>query len=898
MKDPFSSQNWGQSSKVKAIFGGWAQFVAARASLVCAAFFLLTVGLAIYAASHLGIDTSNERLLIPGPEYLEARERYRDAFPHSGKELLIVVESATPETTRDAAAELFDRLNEMPEIFRTLEWPGESQFLRENRLLYLVLDEIEDITNRLARAQPFLARLAGDTSLPRLFGTLELALDPDLAEADIELDPILYQLEQSLTMARTGQPHLLSWTEVMAGESSGPDLRRQFLIAYPDMDNRQWLSAAAAVETIREVEKELQLAERFGATVRLTGSVALAYDERLTIVNDGRSVAVMAMVMVAIVLALGLRSGRLILASLITLIVGLCCTAAFAAATVGSLNMISVAFAGLYIGLGIDYAIHYCLRFRKNLDDGCTRDEALGQTSIMLGPTLLVCAISTMIGFYCFIPTAYRGLSELGLIAGSGMLISLVLSLSLLPALIKLLGFRRASGNASKIGLNWIRPLASAPDHFRTPYRLLAILLTVLGLLALPLVTFDSNPLNLRSPHSEAVITLNEIDDDPRVNLRSVNVLAEDKEQAADLAARLQALGMVDKVVLADDLIPAQQDEKLAMLSDLSLILGLDTFGADNFSVQTRSEEQNSAALKQLLDTLQQVERSGAEENLAATIRDFLSYEESLAADEAKALWQQLEKGMLTTLPTAIGQLLESLQADLVTADSLPQELRAKWIGGQGERRLQIIPVEQAESGAGKSEFVEQIYSVTDRATGRPVSEHIAGEAISSSFRVAMVIALAAIAVVVYTATRQVIDTLRILGLLLLTALLTTAVTVPLGLDFNFANVIAIPLLLGLSVDTTIHLVDRWRKGGVSAASLLLTTTNRAVIVSALTTMCSFSNLAFADHRGMASMGLLLFAGTCLMLFINMQILPALLPSRAREIGNSKLSGSDNPTVN
>ncbi len=840
---------------------------------------MVTVALAVFAAMRLGIDTSNERLLVHNSEYQQAQDQYREAFPHSGKELLVVVEAQTPETARSAAAELYQHIKSLPEVFPQAEWPGESEFLRENRLLFLDLEEIEDITNRLAEAQPFLARLADQTSLPRLFETLELALDPDLDEVDIEVEPVLSRIADTIRSINRGTPQRLSWSELMAGDTGNVEMRRQFLLVYPNLDQGRWLSAAAAVTEIRNAAEKLQLFENHGAVVKLSGSVALAYDERLTIIGDGRTIAVLALLMVAGVLALGLRSGRLIVVSLISLLVGLCLTAAFAAATVKSLNMISVAFAGLYIGLGIDYAIHYSLRFRKNLDEGYSLEDALERTSVMLAPTLLVCAISTMIGFYCFIPTAYRGLSELGLIAGTGMLISFLLSITLLPAIIRISGFQRTSAPDKLLSMTWLKPLANAPDRFRAAYRVAAIVITLLGILALPFVIFDSNPLNLRSPETESVRALNEIEDDPRLNLRTVNVLADNPQAESELAAQLERLSTVEKVRRPDNLVPAEQDTKLAMLADLSLILGIDYYGEDQYHIQPASIQQVTAALEKLQVALEASGQLGAGRELATEIGSLLERVADASPEEKALLLQQLQTGLLATLPPAITQLQTSLQADYVTLDSLPDDLRNKWISEDGERRLQVIPADSTDTFSRKK-FIDEVYTVTEQATGRPVSEQLAGDAIVSSFRVALVIALAAITGVVYFAMRKLRDTLRILGLLILTALLTTSVTVPLGLAFNFANVIAIPLLLGLSVDTTIHLVARWRKGGVTAAGLLATTTNRAVLVSAFTTMCSFSNLAFADHRGMASMGLLLFAGTCLMLLINLQILPALLPPK------------------
>ena len=865
-----------------ALIARWSRLPLRRPALVVAACGLAAVLLAAYAAMNLGIDTSTDKLMQPDGAYREARDAYRAAFPGSGRELVIVVEARTPEMAHAATSELHAWLRARPELFAEIEWPGEGEFFRRNRLLYLDRAQIESLTDRLALAQPLLARLADEPTLPRLFDTLQLATDRESSQVELDVAPILDAVADSMRSVRLGGRDALSWSELMAGESVDIDRRRQILLLYPSLDSGRWLASATAVEAIREAAAELDLEARFAADVSLTGPVALAYDERRTLTDDGTTIAVLALLMVACVLAVGMRSARLIVVSLACLAGGLAATAAFAAATVGSLNMISIAFAALYIGLGIDYAIHYCLRFRENLDAGNSLDDALAATTAMLAPTLLVCAASSAIGFYCFIPTAYKGLSELGLIAGTGMLVSFLLSVTALPAAIKLSGFRRTARPGALLPLAWLRPLAMAPERHRPAYRVAALVLVALGISALPIVDFDSNPLNLRSPESESVSTLQRIEDDPRFQLRSVNVLARDAAEERRLSRQLESLSLVGKVTGPADLVPADQDEKLALLFDLALILGPGALPDVVEPGRPRPPPESAAALRALAATLRAYPSASAGRELGAEIGRFLAASESLPPGARAGLWQRLRHALLATLPPAVEQLGASLQAARVSEDNLPQSLRAKWIGLAGQRRLLVAPSESLDARAGQGEFVEQIRSVTAMATGRPVAEHAAGESIAGSFRQALAIAIAAIALVVLSVFRRIGDSLRVLGILMFSALLTTAATVPLGLSFNFANVIAIPLLLGLSVDTTIHLVERWRQGGVSVSGLLETTTARAVVISALTTMCGFSNLAFADHRGIASMGLLLFAGTLIMLASNLQILPALLPARPR----------------
>jgi len=221
--------------------------------------------------------------------------------------------------------------------------------------------------------------------------------------------------------------------------------RRQFIILDPILDYATFSGGAAHIEAIHRITNELGLHEASGVRVRLTGEVVLNY-ENLLAVNKGMGLTTLiSFLLVAIALVIGLRSGKLVFASLVTLLLGFIWTLGFAIAFVGRLNLISVAFGVLFIGLSIDYSIQYCIRYRELMASGLGHHEAIVGTAKGLGISLLVCTLAAAIGFYSFLPTPYTGVSELGLIAGTGMLINLFSTLTVLPALLTLLPLKKTA---------------------------------------------------------------------------------------------------------------------------------------------------------------------------------------------------------------------------------------------------------------------------------------------------------------------------------------------------------------------------------------------------------------------------------------------------------------------
>ncbi len=850
-------------------FGAWAALAFRRWPWVLVLTLVVTAAAGVYTSRHLGFHTDTAELLSPELPFRQTVERFQAAFPQLDDSLLLVLEAPTPEQAEQAAASLASRLAGMPGTARDVFHAEGLEFFRRQGLLFQDPDELSRLAERLVDAQPLLARLLDDTTLSGFLDLLaEAAEREDLGSE--ALAPVYRGLTR--TLESDGRSPL-SWRELMAGTSAQGSYR-SLVVVQPQLDYGRVDAGAEAIAGVRSAARDLQLQARYQARLGITGKAALAHDELQTVVLGAKIAGLAALAAVLVVLYLGLRSLRLVAAAVAALAVGLALTAGFATLAVGHLNLISVAFAVLYVGLGVDYAIHFLLRQRELAALGAALPEAVAGTGRDLGTSLALCTVTTAIGFSAFVPTDFLGVSELGIIAAGAMVISLVVTFSLLPALLALLR-PVPRGVAPGAGGRALGRLLALPRGRPRTVRAAALALGLAALSALPLARFDYNPLNLRDPAAESVATMNALLGEAAGPWSAV-ALADGPDQARDHAQRLRALAPVDKVVTVFSFVPEDQDAKLAILADLPLLLGPDLlFGAP--ALGSSAAKQVRSAAGRLESALAAATVPGAE-GLAAALAALRQRLEPLPPPARQQAVSALEQAALGTFPPAISRLQEALTAQPVTLEALPESLRSRWVSPAGLHHLQISAREDLRSPQPLEAFVEAVRSVAPAATGAPVLHLESARAVTGAFQQALVLALAGISAVLLLVLRSLRLTAVVLTPLLLGGLLTIAAMVALGIPFNFANVIALPLLLGVSVDNGVHMVHRDRLQG--GGDLLRTSTARGVLFSTLTTLCGFGNLSLSPHPGTASLGLVLTLGLGVALACTLLLLPALLARR------------------
>ena len=841
--------------------------------------FILAGVSVVTAAHHLGIST-NTNLMFPEslPWRHDAIEAARD-FPQFGDLLVAVVGGRVPEAADATAKDLAAAIAQEPETFRTVRRPDSSPFLAKEGLLFLEAPKLETLLDQLIDAQPFLGGLAADPSARGLFGSLSLlGLGVTRGDADLEpFAPALGAFHQTMAKALAGGREDLSWTKLLGGSLADLAGQYKFVLVQPRLDFTALQPGGAAADRMRAIIAGLPLVQSGDAQVRITGVVALANDEFATIAQGIVGGFIASMVLITVWLFLAVRSWRLIVPILLTLGLGLLLTLLFASLAVGTLNLVSVSFGILFVGIAVDFAIQFAVRYREMRHALPDIAVALAETGRRAGGQILVAAAATAAGFLSFVPTDFRGVAELGLIAGTGMLIAFCCTLFFLPAAMRLF---TPPAEAAEIGFRWAAPLDAVMRRHCRPVLYGFLLLGGAGVALLPQLRFDADPLHTKDPRSEAVRTLYDLMASPTTNPFTIDIMVPRVSELGAKAKQIAALPLVAQILSIDSFVPVDQAPKLALVRDAESLLSV-TLAARSAPASPTPEEIRQAA-KDALATIQPaLAELPAGHPLAAIAGDL-----KLLSEASDAVVRAADESLTRYLPMQLDQLRTALTAQKVTVDDLPPEIRRDWLLPDGRARLQVVPKPAAQDSEELRRFVTEVVEVAPDAGGAAVIFESTAATIVGAFRTAALTALAMIGLILLVALRRAVDAALVMAPLLLSALTTVVVIVALGLQLNYANIIALPLLLGVGVSFNIYFVMNWRKGQVS---VLGSATARAVLYSALTTASAFGTLAFSAHPGTSSMGTLLLISMSCTLLTSLIFLPALLaavgaPGRGRTV--------------
>jgi len=872
------------------LLGRWVAFAAAHAVSVSLIATALAATALAYAANHLGIHGATEQLFAQDLPFKQSERRYHQAFPSQYENMFVVVDAVTPERAGQAAAALLAGMEAEPRYFHTAYLPGGGEFFEEHAFLYLETDELEDLADRVAENQPYLAELSRDGSLTGLLSLMTRGVRA-VREGDLggeRLEPILHHLAEALGALRAGEAYHLSWAEVLAGENIDRDAKRRFLLVQPVLDFNDVQPAKESILAVRRIAAERGLGPETGVRVRITGDVALSYEEMNAVRSQAAAAGFASFVLVGLILAFAFRSLRLVVATLVTLVFGLIYTAGFTALAIGHFNLISVAFAVLFIGLGVDFAIHFGIRYRELFGPRFDHFEALTRSARDVGGAIALCATTTAIGFFAFVPTDFVGVAELGLISGAGMFISLACTLTILPALLSLPPLPKRPWNVLPAALR--QPsIAAIPLRFPRAIRAAAVVLGVAAIFLLPQARFDNNPLNVRDPSSESVRTFNDLLEKGGFSPWSLNAVVPNIAAAEAIAEELRALPVVDRVVTVSNFIPSDQDAKLSIIEDVAMFLA-PPLGARSratsatVSAQLASLDSLAAELAELRPAPVSANLEPAVVELDEQLRAFRS--ELAAADDPGAELDELERSLLASLPEQLRILNAALGAGRVSLENLPDALLERMVTGDGRARIQIFPSQTLDDQEEMAAFVAGVRTVAPDVAGSAAEIVESGRAVVSALQQALLSAIVVVTLFLLLIWRRLDDTLLVLVPLGLAATFTVAAAVLFDIPFNFADVIVLPLLLGIGVDSGIHLVHRARVAGPGESNLLATSTARAVAYSAVTTIASFGTMGLAAHMGLATLGRLLTLGVGFTVLCNLIVLPSLIvlhaPKRAK----------------
>lgn len=845
------------------------------ATLTVVVALFLAVGAGFYTARNFSINTDINKLISPDLDWRQRDIAFEQAFDQE-RLILAVVEAPTPEFANAASAALAEKLSSNTKDFDSVQRLGAGEFFEKNGLLFLPTPEVAQVTGQFQSAAPLLEIMAGDPSLRGLTGALETGL-AGVRRGQVTLDgtarPFSLVAQTIETVLKTGSGSF-SWRELVSDKPLTDSDRRSFIEIKPLLDFNALEPGKAATDAIRQAARDLDLQGKFSARVRLTGPVPIANEEFAT-VQDGAVVNGIATVLIVLVILwMALHSAKIIVAVFVNLFVGLAITTAAGLMMVGSLNLLSIAFAVLFVGLGVDFGIQFSVRYRSERYKNDDLPAALAKAAEYCAIPLSLAAMATAAGFLSFLPTDYKGVSELGKIAGVGMMVAFTTSITLLPALLDLLN---PPGEKEPVGYAFLAPV----DHFLEKHRIAIIVgtlvLVVAGLPALYYLKFDFNPINLRNSNVESIATFLDLRKDPNTGANAINVMAPSEDAARQIEAKLAKVPEVLSTMSLDTFVPDDQPAKLKLIRQGAEVLN-PAINPDSVDAPP-SDAENVSALKDSAASLRKL--AGDKKGPGAETAKRLADDLSKVAEAAQPVRDKVQATFVVPLQIALDELRNAMQAQPVSLETLPPELVNGWKTKDGKTRVQALPRGDPNDNDTLRKFASAVLVAEPMAVGGPISILKSGDTVVKAFIHAGFWALLSISLLLWITLRRISDVLLTLVPLLVAGAVTLEICVLIGLPLNFANIIALPLLLGVGVAFKIYYVTAWRAGHTNLMQSALT---RAIFFSALTTATAFGSLWLSSHPGTASMGKLLALSFVVTLAAVLLFQPALM-GKPRDVG-------------
>lgn len=871
---------------------------------------LLAVASVGYAFFALRFATSARAMLPADAPYIQRYLQYSREFGDLDDVVIVVEATSLPEATV-YAGQLVRELRAARVPLTRLAYRIDPRQFEGRALLYLPLDKLEQIRERIFDYQDFMESFAGRPTLDELVDATatQIAnalvggfLDLGLSESRGALDLRFVRDLVSQISARLDRPtpYQSPWGGLFSvggdSESAGyflsDDQRLLFILAEPESKIGSFTADKASIDGIRAAVGRLKA--RFpNVKVGVTGKPTLSNDEMTAAFRDSQKATYLAFALTLGLLLLAfLRVGKPIV-MLIVLILSLCWSIGAATLVIGHLSLFSVMFISIVIGIGIDYGIYFLFRYEEELFLGRNLREAIEITAARAGPGMLLSAVTAAATFYVLTLTDFRGVQELGFIAGTAILLAWLAMMTVFPATLVLMDRRHADRPRGTM------PRALALESIHVPFverltfypktvLICAGLLTAVSALALGRVQFDYNLLNLQARGTESVVWEKKIlatsGRSGFAAMSSADTLDELRTKQAAFR-RLKTVSEIDSALL---LIPDQQAEKRKVIADFAPIVA-----------PVRLGPMIPLDLGRLLSALETLQRrftiAGGEAPAGDTQRELVRTAEDIGRliiklrqtdrDEATAALTLLQRQIHSDFVASFQRLQNNLNPRTIGLADVPPEIKSKFIGKGGQFLMQIHPAVNIWDRAGAERFVSDLRTVDPEVTGTPVITYEAIRLMERAYKQGTLYAIVVVSGLTFVMLRRVRETLLALLPLALGLVWTVGLMWLFDLKFTLGNVFGLPLILGAAAEYGLNLVMRFMEGREHGGPLVARSTIMGVLVAGLTTISGFGSLMLADHRGIYGLGLLLTLGTSASLFASLIVLPVLLRLRQRTGG-------------
>jgi hopanoid biosynthesis associated RND transporter like protein HpnN len=914
---------------------------------------LSVAGCIAYTVHALKFKTDRADLINPSAAFQQRWHKYTESFGDAN-DMVVVVESKEPEAIKQVLDDLGGKLKAEPEHFTNVLYKVEAGKLREKGLQYLSPGQLASGLDRLDEYRPVLngrwdlIRLDG--LVPRITGQLKRLEQEQRLDDSVLLDHADRLATSLVATLRDRNEFSNPWPEVIPVDPQMRDEGNQtvyllnddgsmgFVMASPVQKSDSFEGATSAIDRLRKLIKQVER-QYPDVKIGLTGIPVLENDEMRRSQADSLLASVISYLGVALILFIGFRGFLHPMLGLLMLAVGMAWSFGYTTVAVGHLNILSVSFVAILIGLGIDFSIHVLSKYLAYRHEGLGLRAGLVQTTASVGGGIVTGAVTTSLAFFCATFTEFLGVAELGIIAGGGIMLCALAAFTFLPAIVTLADRNKEPRKLpTPYKAKMLRHLTL--NH---PWFVLCASLAAMGYIGYrsfdwtgptpkPLLTYDHNLLHLQAEGLESVEAQRHIFESSKHSLLYAISIAESPEQAREMKKRLEALPTVHHVQELASRLPTFPPSETKLL-----VQGFNAQLAKLPAEPPAPAPLNPADVGRALNDLylmMKVRKDPVSQRIASNLDQFLDSLDKLPLQEQMMFLGEFQYRMSYALLAQFQAIASASDPEPVEATDLPPELKSRFVGHQGQWLLQIYPKEQVWDMEPLEAFVKDVRSIDPEVTGVPLQNFEAARQIKQSYEICAMYAMAVIMItllldfsrkerllwtfipplaatllaafvmhsrqmpwslgsllliysVLASGTAAICDR-RALAHSILAMLppvvgmgITFGMLVILDIPLNAANLIILPLILGIGVDNGVHIIHDFR-GQSNQVYCTVASTINSIMLTSLTTMVGFGSMMVAAHRGLYSLGAVLSIGVGACLFVSLITLPALLTIATR----------------
>jgi hopanoid biosynthesis associated RND transporter like protein HpnN len=882
---------------------------------------ILLFGLSVYyTITHLKFSTNRADLVGAEKRYHHNFQKFKEEF-NVQDDIAAVVESEDAEKNRQFVERLGAKLEKQTNVFKEVFYKGDLKMLGPKALLFLEEENLQELQKRLAEFRPFLANFSRATNLNSLFQIVNNQISSQMLKAnqngpDPEIESLmkgLPALQRIIDLGRDAinRPGMAPSPGVTALFNAGPEAQAKQYITFGEgasagrfyIVNARPISEkqnALAVERMRELVAETQV-EVPGVNVGVTGESVLEIDEMHQSQRDSTIATIVSLIASALIFIYGYKETGRPIKAVICLVVGLGYTMGYTTLTVGHLNILTITFLPILIGLAIDFGVHLITRYEEELRHGRSEKISLEKAMVNTGLGIFTGAFTTAGAFYAMAFTDFKGIKEMGIISGGGLLICLGPMMTMLPILL-LRGTQNKMDETAAATPKIDRRAQLEKLWLDRPLTVVGITaaLCIIAFTQFPKVRFDYNLLHMQSKGLPAVEFTQKLIQSAGKSVLYAALIATNAEHATNLQQRISELKTVATNDTMSQFLVGDQSIRLEMIGQVKRDLATIRFAP--IDVEPVNVDDLSRTLWSLNGyfglALPEIEER-SETNLATQVRGMRrsidEFRVAMNTGDRKIVSQRLgayQRALFTDIRETFRALRTQDNSSPLRAEDLPPALRNRFIGKTGKHLIQVYPKGDVWERGPQEAFVEELRTIDKDVTGTPVQLYEYETLLKNSYVQAAKYALLAIAVLVFFHFRNISSVILALFPVAIGAIWMVGVMGWRDIPFNPANIMTLPLVIGIGVTNGIHILNRFAEE--QNPGILAKSTGKAVLVSALTTIAGFGSLIPAKHQGIASLGTVMSVGVATCMIAGLTFLPAVLTLLIRKGWTMKKPSGDN----